>query len=118
MSASIGDILTAAKNIVTAINSAAQTYLNVNGASVQDGVTSTAPALLKTGQGRIVTVSVVIPGTANGAIYDVAGVSLTAVSNQIGVIPAMIGPYVYNIPFSNGLVVSPGTGQTVTVSYS
>jgi hypothetical protein len=116
MSTSIGDILTAAKNIVTAINGAAQTFLNVNGTSAQDGITSAT--LVKTGSGRIATVSVVVPGSANGAIYDTAAAASVAASNQIGVIPAMIGPYVFNIPFSSGLVVTPGTGQTITVSYS
>jgi len=114
MSASLGDLLTAAKNIVTAINSAAQTYLNVNGSSSQTAIT--AATLVKSGQGRLASVVVVTGGSAAGAIYDASVASSTA--NQIGVIPTVPGVYVWNISFSNGLVVTPGTSQKVTVSYS
>jgi len=114
MSASLSDILTAAKNIVTAINSAAQTYLNVNGTSSQTAITSTT--LIRSGQGRLAAVVVVTGGSATGAIYDVSSATLT--TNQIGIIPTVPGVYVFNIPYNNGLVIAPGTGQKITVSYS
>jgi hypothetical protein len=114
MSASLSDILTAAKNIVTAINSAAQTYLNVNGTSSQTAITSTT--LIRTGQGRLVTVVVVTAGSAAGAIYDVSSITLT--TNQIATIPTTVGIYVFNIPYNNGLVIAPGSGQKITISYS
>jgi len=114
MSASITDLLTAAKNIVTAINGAAQTYLNVNGTLTKNGIT--AATVVNTGQGRIANVSVVATSTTAGKIYD-ATVS-SATTNPIGVIPATTGMFSWNIPYNNGIVVAPGSGQTVTISYS
>ena len=114
MTASIGDILTAAKNIVTAINGAAQAYINVNGSISATSITSAT--LLKTGAGRIATISVVASSATTGAIYDTNSASSTA--NKIGVIPATVGITIWNIPYTNGLVVVPGSGQTVTISYS
>lgn len=114
MSASLTDLLTAAKNIVTAINGAAQTYLNVNGTSTTNGLT--AATVVKTGQGRIVTVSVVATSTTAGKIYDATVAAAT--TNPIGVIPASVGVFTWNISCNNGIVVAPGSGQTVTISYS
>lgn len=113
MSASLSDLLTATKNIVSALNGSAQTYLFVNGTSSKNVITSST--LVKTGAGRIASVSVIVGGAA-GAIYDAAASGAT--TNQIGVISTTVGIYVWNIPFSNGLVVAPGAGQTVSVSYS
>jgi hypothetical protein len=113
MSASLSDLLTSAKNIVSAINGAAQTYLNISGASSKTVITTST--LVKTGAGRIASVSVIVGGAA-GAIYDANATGAT--TGQIGVISTTIGVYVWNIPFSTGLVVTPGAGQTVSVSYS
>lgn len=114
MTASLTDILTTAKNIVTAINGAAQTYLNVNGTQVKNAITTTT--LINSGQGRLVTVSVVVTSTSTGTIYD--SNSTGSLTNQIGTIPTVTGVYTWNIPYNNGIVVVPGSGQTITVTYS
>jgi hypothetical protein len=111
---SLTDILTATKNIVTAINSAAQTYANVNG--IQTRLDLTSATLVKSGEGRVSYISVTVAGTTVGKAYDATSTSGT--SNAICAIPNTIGVYQVNIPFTTGLVVTPGTGQTVTVSYS
>ena len=111
--ASLDDILTVGKNIVTAINGLSQTYLSVNGTRQTAAITS--DTLLKTGGGRVAVVSVTVGGAA-GSIYDVSNVTLT--SNKIYVIPTTAGTYFVNLPVNNGIVVAPGAGQTVTVSYS
>ena len=113
MSASLSDLLTATKNIVSALNGAAQVYLTINGSSSRTAITTST--LVKTGAGRIANVSVIVGGAA-GAVYDANAVGAT--SGQIGTIPTTIGIYVWNIPFGTGLVVTPGAGQTVSVSYS
>lgn len=112
--ASLDDILTASKNVVTAINNVAQTYLNVQGAKSQSNVT--AATVIKTGAGRIATISVLTAGSTTGHIYDTNSASSTA--NPIYTIPNTVGIFVVNIPLNIGLVVTPGTGQAVTVSYS
>jgi hypothetical protein len=114
MSASLSDILTAAKNIVTAINALAQNYLNVQGILNASGLT--ADTVVKPASGRLCVVSVIVAGSATGAVYDSATTGAT--TKPLYVIPTTVGVDVVNIPASFGLFVSPGTGQTVTVSYS
>lgn len=111
---SLSDILTAAKNVVTAINGIGQTYLKVQGARRSD--TLTATSLVSTGQGRLASISVVVAGSAAGTIYDSsASGSLT---NALATIGNTAGVTFVNLPYNNGLVVVPGTGMTVVVTYS
>lgn len=115
--ASLSDILTTTKNIVTALSQLGQTYLDVQGSQVYTDITT--PTLVKIGQGRVARISVTVHGTADGSIYD-ADVA-TATTNRIALIPkdhALISSLEVNIPVNNGIVVAPGPGQTVTISYS
>ena len=111
---SISDILTAAKNIVTAINGLGQTYLQVSGSRVSRQISAATVVLV--GQGRLARVVVTTAGSAAGSIYD-ASVS-TVTTPKIFVIANTLGVTEINIPVENGIVVAPGTGQVVTVSYS
>ena len=117
MSASTADVLTAIKNIVTAMNGAAQTYLNVQGQANSPAITSAT--VVKASAGRICSVSIITSGSATGMIYDSA---TTGTTSPLWVIPEAAAsdgePYVVNLPTSFGLLVVPGTGQKVTVSYS
>ena len=112
--ASLDDILTTAKNVVTAINGMSQTYLSVNGSRISANLTSAT--LLKIGSGRVAMVSIVVGGSSSGIIYDVNNVALT--TNPIFTIPDTPGIIFVNLPVVNGIVVVPGTGQTVSVSFS
>jgi hypothetical protein len=111
---SLSDILTVAKNVVTAINGMAQTYLNVQG--LQNSGSLTAATLVQLGSGRVATVSVTVAGSAVGKIYDANTAAST--TNPVYVIPMTVGVIFVNMPVGIGLVVAPGTGQSVTVSYS
>jgi hypothetical protein len=111
---SLSDILTAAKNIAVAINNAAQTYLKVQGAS--RSATLTASTLVSSGQGRLASISVVVAGSADGMIYDSSAVG--TLINELAVVDNVLGVTVVNMPYNSGLVVVPGTGMTVVVSYS
>ncbi len=112
--ASLSDILTVAKSLATAVNGLIQTYLNVQGAQNFAGIT--VPTVIKTSSGRIAVVSVVVAGSAPGMIYDAS--VLGATTKPLCVIPNTDGPFVANIPTSFGLLVVPGTGQTVSGSFS
>ncbi len=114
MSASLTDLLTAAKNVVTAVNSLAQTYLGVEGMQAFNGLTAATVATSKAG--RVKKVSVVVAGSASGLVYDSNSTSVTA--NPICAIPTTVGVYDIDMPFVNGLLIVPGTGQTVSGSYS
>jgi hypothetical protein len=112
--ASLSDILTTAKNIVTAISQLGQTYLSVEGSKVTTGITTAT--LVQSGQGRIARVSVVVAGPHAGSIYDAS--SATATTGLIYAIPKDVGITEVNLPVNNGIVVVPSTGQTVAISYS
>jgi hypothetical protein len=112
--ASLDDMLTTAKNVVTAINGLAQTYLAVNGSRISSDLS--AATLVKTGSGRVAVVSVIVAGSSDGTIYDTNSVSST--SNPVFKISNTVGVTFVNLPVVNGIVIVPGTGQTVSVSYS
>lgn len=111
---SLSDILTAAKNIAVAINSAAQIYLKVQGAKRSGTLTSTAA--VSSGEGRIASVSVIVAGSTSAMIYDSNLVA--SLTNPLAVVANTTGVTVLNLPYNNGLVVVPGTGMTLVVSYS
>lgn len=108
------DILTAVKNIVTALNNYSQSYLNVNGSTNATGLTTAT--VVKASAGRVCTVSVIVAGSGAGTVYD--GTVAGATKNPVFTIPMTAGVYVVNIPTLFGIVVAPGSGQTVTVSFS
>lgn len=112
--ASLSDLLTTAKNIASAINGVAQTYVFVQGAQIRQNIT--AATVVRAGQGRLATVSVTTAGSAVGTIYDSASTSI--VTRPIYTIPNTVGVVSVNLPVVYGVVVTPGTGQAVTVSYS
>lgn len=112
--ASLSDILTAAKNVVTAVNALAQTYLNVQGAQNFAGLT--ADTAVKTTAGRIAVISVIVAGSATGMVYDSAATGNT--TKPLFVIPMTVGVYIVNLPASFGITIAPGTGQTVSGSFS
>ena len=108
--ASLEDVVTIAKNIVTAINGAAQSYVNVQGAQTITGIS--ASTSLKTTAGRVAVVSVTTAGSTVGTVYD------GATSRPLWVIPNTVGVYVVNMPVTYGILVNPGTSQVVAVSFS
>lgn len=111
---SLSDLLTVARNLVQAYSKLAQEFLDINGAL--DAPALSAPTLVKPTAGRVCSVSVIVAGSANGTIYDTT--SISAPVNPVYKIPNTVGLTVVNMPMAIGIVVVPGTGQTVTVSYS
>ena len=114
---SMSDLLTAVKNLVVALNNAAQSFNNVNGVSTQEAITT--PTVVKASAGRVVAVSIIVSGSSTGMIYDAAAANTTA---PLWVIPEAAAsngqPYVVNLPVDSGIYVVPGTGQSVTLSWS
>lgn len=78
----------------------------------------TVPTLVDTASGTISRVIVQVAGSAPGAINDSATIGGAAAANQIGVIPNTVGSAVFECPYVNGLVVTPGIGQTLAVVYT
>jgi hypothetical protein len=69
------------------------------------------------GQARVCRVSVNVAGSTAGLIYDSATIAGVSAANLIATIPAVVGAYLVDFPLLNGLVVVPGTGQTLAVTY-
>lgn len=107
-------LLTAAQNIAQAIGNAIGAFKNVQGAQNYPAI-STA-TVVRVGAGRVAMVSVTTAGSTNGTIYDANQTGVTTA--PIYTIPNTIGVVFVNLPVTNGIVVSPGTSQVVTVSYS
>lgn len=83
----------------------------------------TADAAIKLTAGRVCRVSVLVAGSAPGAIHDVTGadaaaaIAAAAAANQLAVIPNTVGIYDLDLPCASGIVYKVGTGQTVAISY-
>ena len=77
----------------------------------------TAATVVKAAPGVVVTVSVIVAGSAAGAIYDATSTSGNSATNQVAPILATAGTYAVKMPCTTGIVVIPGTGQTVAISY-
>lgn len=111
---SLADLLTTAQNLVQAVNNAATTYLNVQGKQTASNIS--VATLVKPVAGRVAVVSITTAGSAVGHIYDTNQVAAT--TPTVYAIPNTIGVHFVNLPTSFGIVVVPGSGQVVTVSYS
>lgn len=114
------DILTAQKNHVIATNSLNQTwgdYLRAEHGT-ETSLCVDKPTMITIGSGRLVAVSVVVGGTASGFIYNEDAIDAPAASGRLMAIPKTEGVYTVNFIFKTGLLVSPGEGQAVTVTYA
>jgi len=78
----------------------------------------TAVTAVKASAGRLVRVNVVVAGSAPGSVNNAATTGAAAAANKIASIPNTVGTYLFDWPCDTGITVSPGTGQTVSVSYS
>lgn len=116
MTASLSDILTTQKNGVVAINNLSQGALR--GLGTQTSVTVTAATVIYVGAGYLVNFSVVIAGSTTGTINNANSVASVAAANALCAVPNSIGVVKVGQIFSAGIVVTPGTGQSINVTYS
>ena len=78
----------------------------------------TAPTVIKAHPGTIFNVSVTTAGSTAGKVSDVATVAGVAASNLVFSIPTVAGIYRLEFPCEQGIVITPGTGQVLSVSFS
>jgi hypothetical protein len=116
MSGSLTNLLTASQNVVTALNNNAQTSLQIAGNKVVAGLTS--QTLVSSNPGRLCVVSVIVAGTTTGKVWDASSTVAAVNAHLLATIPLAVGVYIFNMPVANGIVITPGTGMTVAVSYS
>lgn len=78
----------------------------------------TAQTVVKASPGKLFTVSVTTAGTTAGTANDAATTGAVAASNLIGSFEA-VGLYEFQEwPCANGIVITPGTGQVLSVSFA
>jgi hypothetical protein len=115
MPASLDDILTTAKLLVSAINN--QTTNDTLLAGAADFWNLTTDTVVKASAGRIMRISLIATGSATGTVYDATSTADT--SRPIYTIAnSATGVTLVDIPCQYGIVVAPGSGQTVSGSYS
>ena len=114
--ASLDDLLSAQKNGVVAINGVASGNLRAQGTVTS--ATVSANTLVITGKGYLVRWSVVVAGTTAGGIYNTNSTSTTATANQLAVRPNSVGITNAGLNFTNGLVITVGSGMSVNVTYA
>jgi len=114
--ASLDDIFTTSKNIVSALYNSAQSALSIVGEKNSLAITTDAVVLAV--PGRVVLISVIDAGSADGYVYDASTVATAVDARKIAVIPQVAGPFSLNMAVAYGIVVKPGTGQVIAVGYS
>lgn len=116
MPASLDDVLTTQKNGVVGINGVTQILRRAQGTNTSSTVTS--QTLVINGRGYLVNFCVVVAGSAAGTINNSSSTAGAAAGNALCSTPATVGMYPCGFVFNNGLVISPGTGQSINVTYS
>jgi hypothetical protein len=112
-------IETALQNLNKNLSQLIQAMNNVtlNGTSAKTSLTVTTSTLIYAGSGTLVNFVVTVAGSAAGTINNSATTGGAAASNVICATPNTVGVVTVGSQFTNGLVVSPGTGQSVNVTY-
>ena len=110
MSASLSDILTAIKALVVATGN-----LHDNR---QTSATVTSTTLIYSGSGVLLNFAVTVAGAAAGTINNSPTTAGAAAANALVVTPTTLGVVGCNQRFTRGLVISPGSGQSINVTYT
>jgi hypothetical protein len=113
--ANLDDILTTQKNGVVAVNAVAENTFGVQGRKTALEISSATQ--IYTGTAWVARVSVIVAGSA-GAIYDANTIASAIAGQRLCIIPATVGIHEIMMPVTRGIVVSPGAGMIVSVSYT
>ena len=112
-------IITAAQNIVIAINGLTKATNNAYGTANSATYDDTAQQVITTGKGRINSITIVVGAAVTIDVYDAATTSSAAASNLLASIDATDPiTVVINKVYSNGIVLDVGAGAQANVTYS
>jgi|SRR6185437_4014917 len=78
----------------------------------------TAATVVKATPGTLFRVSVNTAGSAAGSAYDASTTSGNIAANLIADIPNTVGIYELEWPCAAGILIVPGTGQVLSVSFA
>jgi len=116
--ASISDLLTGLKNLVSSVNNISTIYQQINGIQNKSNLSGTSPIVVKNSSSRVALISVIEAGSTVGYVYDSSTSTINAETPKLYVIPNEVGIFNVNMPANFGILVSPGTDQIITISYS
>lgn len=94
--------------------------INIAAQGAKNSPNITVATVVKAARGTLLGVQVIVAGSAPGTVNDTTTTAAVAAANQVAVIPNAVGPVplaASGIPCLNGIVVTPGTGQTIAVFY-
>lgn len=77
----------------------------------------TADTLVVSGRGYLVSWSVLVAGSTAGTIYNFNAASGFPASSALCSIGSTVGIFPAGLVFTSGLVIAPGTGQSINVTY-
>lgn len=79
----------------------------------------TVATVIKATAGVVGKISCIVAGSTTGTLNDCATTGAVATSNEIAIIPLAVttSPLLYDWTTSTGIVVVPGTGQTLAVTF-
>lgn len=83
----------------------------------QRAMNITAATVVKAAPGRTVKIAVIVAGSAAGTLNDCLTTGAAAAANELAAIPNTVGIISVDIGHTTGIVVVPGTGQTIAVYY-
>jgi hypothetical protein len=78
----------------------------------------TTATVVKATPGRAILLSVLVAGSGVGGVYDHATTAGVGAANEIFIVPETVGTYTLDWPCAVGIVVVPGTGQTLALTYA
>jgi hypothetical protein len=90
----------------------------IQSGGVSSSLDITSSKLVVAGYHRVASVCVITAGSTAGTVNDSATTGGAATSNEVYPIPNTLGCVKLDWPVSSGIVVIPGTGQAVSVSYN
>lgn len=112
-------IITAAQNIVIAINGLIRATNSAYGTANSLTFDDSAQQLIVVGRGRVNNISIVVDAAVTVDVYDAASVSAAAASNLLASVDANnLGTVQLNKVYSNGIVLDVGAGAQANVTYS
>jgi hypothetical protein len=117
--ASLDDVITVGNSLNKNISQLIKSIGNVtsNGTNAITTTVATSQTLIYAGSGTLINFVVTVAGSGAGTINNSATTGGAAASNVICATPTTVGVVAVGSRFSNGLVISPGTGQSVNVTY-
>ena len=88
------------------------------GSANSSALNLTSATVVKSTPGFVAVVSVIATSSTAGAVYDSTSTTGNTAAKEIAVIPATVGVYEINFPAKSGIVVAPGSGQTVAIAFN